>query len=92
VPAPARAVVFERAAGAIAPGGTLLVVAHDGHNLADGWGGPQDAAVLYEPEDVVAELPPDAFTVVKAEHADRPVDGAPRPAIDLLVRAQRHAA
>jgi SAM-dependent methyltransferase len=85
----ARAVVFARAVAAVAPGGTLLVVAHDGHNLAAGTGGPQDPSVLYEPDDIVASLPAGEFTVARADHVDRPVDGAERPAIDLLVRAQR---
>ncbi len=89
VVASARRIVFARAAAAVAPGGTLLVVAHDGHNLAGGTGGPQDLAVLYEPDDVVASLPAGEFTVVRADHVERPVDGAPQPAIDLLVRARR---
>ncbi len=38
------------AARAVAPGGTLLVVAHDSTNLTEGVGGPQDASVLFKPE------------------------------------------
>jgi SAM-dependent methyltransferase len=90
VPAAARELVFTRAAAAVAPGGTFLVVAHDGHNLADGHGGPQDASVLYEPGDVVACL--DGLTVERADHVTRDVAGAPRPAIDCLVRARRPSA
>ena len=87
IPAPERDTVLRNAAAAVAPGGTILVVAHDGHNLDEGTGGPQDAAVLYEPEDVVAHL--DGFVVEIAEHVTRTVEGAERPAIDLLVRARR---
>ena len=87
VPVTARALIFPSAAAAVAPGGTFLVVAHDGHNLAGGTGGPQDPAVLYEPEDVVVAL--DGLTVERADHVERAVDGADRPAIDLLVRARR---
>lgn len=87
VAAPARASIFSRAAAAVAPGGTILVVAHDGHNLTGGTGGPQDPAVLYEPDDVVAHL--GGLTVERAEHVERIVDGADRPAIDLIVRARR---
>ena len=43
--------VLERAAQAVAAGGTFLLVAHDTRNLTDGWGGPQDAAVLYRFEE-----------------------------------------
>jgi SAM-dependent methyltransferase len=87
VPDEARRVVFSRAASAVAPGGTFLLVAHDGHNLHEGHGGPQDAAVLYEPDDVVAFL--DGFDVQRADHVNREVAGAPRPAIDVVVRARR---
>jgi hypothetical protein len=73
----------------------LLVVAHDSTNLMDGVGGPQDAAVLYTPDDVVADLAglagPAGLVVERAERVHRPVstpDGE-RSAIDLLVRARR---
>ena len=36
--------------------GTLLVVAHDSSNLAEGTGGPQDARVLMTAADVLADL------------------------------------
>lgn len=89
VPAADRAIVFSRAANAVAPGGTLFLIAHDGHNLTDGTGGPKDPAVLYEPDDVVAHL--GDLVVDRAEHVERAVDGADRPAIDVLVRAHRSA-
>ena len=40
---PARRAALQKAAAAVAPGGTLLVVAHDEENLTAGVGGPQDA-------------------------------------------------
>jgi SAM-dependent methyltransferase len=86
-----RALVLARAAEAVAPGGTLLVVGHDLQNLNGGHGGPQDARVLFTPEDVAAELP--GLEVEKAERALRPVeteDGEAQ-AIDALVRARRSA-
>ena len=43
-------------ARSVAPGGTLLVVAHDLLNLSEGVGGPQDPAVLYGPDDVVGDI------------------------------------
>lgn len=89
LPAPERATVLRAATGALAPGGTLLVVGHALANLAEGTGGPQDPAVLYEPADVVDAFPPDAGLVVeRADHVKRPIEGQ-RDAIDTLVRARR---
>ena len=87
VPAADRRAVLAHAVAALAPGGTLLVVAHDSRNLTDGTGGPQDPAVLYTADDVVAML--EGMRVEKAGEVLRPVEGAPRPAIDCLVRATR---
>ncbi|MEO6701492.1 MAG: class I SAM-dependent methyltransferase [Jatrophihabitantaceae bacterium] len=86
-----RSLVIRRAASALAPGGSLLVIAHDSRNLAEGVGGPQDPAVLYGPVEIVADL---SFAKVgvlveKAVSVSRPVPGADRPAIDALVRAVR---
>jgi SAM-dependent methyltransferase len=80
--------VLARAAGAVAPGGTLLLVAHDARNLTEGHGGPKDASVLYRPEDVVAAVGA-GFEVERAESVRRTVEGAPRDAIDALVRLRR---
>ena len=84
-----RAAVLAGAAAALAPHGTLLVIGHDQANLTHGVGGPQDPAVLYTPEAIVAEL--DGLTVHRAERVRRPVDTAPEPgvAVDTLVRATR---
>lgn len=81
--------VLERAAQAVAAGGTFLLVAHDTRNLTDGWGGPQDAAVLYRPEDVVPSL--GGLEVEKAEAVLRPVEEESATAVDCLVRARRPA-
>lgn len=51
-----RRAALRLAAGALAPGATLLVVAHDSTNLIHGVGGPPDPAVLYTPQDVLADL------------------------------------
>jgi len=89
LPAPARSAAIGHAAGAVASGGTLLVVGHDSTNPTAGWGGPSDAAVLYAAEDIVADL--DGFEILKAEPVRRPVqtDDGERLAIDALVRATR---
>jgi len=89
LPEAARRAAFRRAAAAVAPGGTLLVVGHDVTNPTDGWGGPSDAGVLYGPHDVTANL--DGLETVKAERVRRPVptDDGEKIAIDVLVRAAR---
>jgi SAM-dependent methyltransferase len=87
----ARATVLGRAAAALAPGGTVFVVAHDLTNLTEGTGGPQDPEVLYTPEAVCAELP--GLRILRAERVRRTVtrDDGPATAIDTLVRAVREA-
>jgi len=87
VPDDERRLVLSRAAEALAPGGTVLVVAHDLLNLSEGIGGPQDEEVLYSPEDVVGDLT--GLTVERAERVRRPVGEA--EAIDALVRATKPA-
>ncbi len=89
LPAAERRLVLAHAAGAIASGGTLLVVGHDLQNLNGGWGGPEDPLVLFTPEDVVAELP--GLEIEKAERVLRPVqaEDGEHEAIDALVRARR---
>lgn len=89
LPADERVGVLAAATAAVAPGGTLLVVAHARSNLTEGTGGPKDPSVLYEPGDVRAELPRGSeLAVERAELVRRPVEGE-RDAIDVLVRARR---
>ena len=89
LPAGERRTALARAAAAVRPGGTLLVLGHDLLNLTDGWGGPTQADVLFTPDDVVAEI--GDLRIEKAERVRRAVDdlGASREAIDALVRATR---
>jgi SAM-dependent methyltransferase len=89
LPEASRRVAFRRAAGAVAPGGTLLVVGHDNTNPNEGWGGPKNTAVLYGPDDIIADVA--GLDIVKAERVRRPIqtDDGERTAIDVLVRAVR---
>jgi SAM-dependent methyltransferase len=82
-----------RAAAALAPGGTLLVVGPDTSNLADGWGGPQEPAVLFTTADVVDDVAGLGLEVVRADRVERHVETAdgPRVALDALVRLRRPA-
>lgn len=73
LPAEQRRTAVRRALGALEPGGTLLVVAHDSTNLTEGSGGPQDPAVLYTAEDVLTDLEGEPFDVVRAERVGRTV-------------------
>ncbi len=92
LPATARRAALRNAAVVLAPGGTLLVVAHDTANLTEGTGGPQDPSVLYSADDVVADLADlPGLLVEKAQAVHRPVqsDAGPQTAVDVLVRVRR---
>jgi SAM-dependent methyltransferase len=92
LPADELGPVLARAAAALAAGGTILVVGHHADNLAEGWGGPKDASVLFTERDVAAALP--ELELEKAERVLRPVetDDGERQAVDVLVRARAAAA
>ena len=85
--------VLRRAAAWVAPGGTLLLIAHARRNLVDGVGGPQDPELLPTPEELVASLTGTGLGIERAEEVIRTVEvgGEERTAIDVLVRAQRPA-
>ena len=79
--------VLQRAAAALASGGTLIVVGHDPINIAEGHGGPQDPSILMTPDEIVAAL--GTLEIERAERVRRPVPSAGEDvhAIDALVRA-----
>lgn len=91
-----RRAAVRRTFDALKDGGTLFVIAHDSTNLTEGTGGPQEPAVLYTAEDVLADLDGERFEVVRAERVAREVpppedvpEQAPRTAYDALVRVVR---
>lgn len=86
LPSDERRDVYARAAAAVAPGGTLLIVGHDRTNLVDGVGGPQDPTVLFTPGEVAADLA--GFRVDRADVARRRDLDGDGP-IDAIVRAVR---
>ncbi len=92
VPAEQRRNAVRNAAAALAPGGSLLVIAHDSRNLADGVGGPSDPRVLYTADDVAADLVGTGLVSDRVSEVFRPIPGSERPAIDALLRAHRVAA
>ena len=96
IPADERTLVMRRAFAALRPGGRLLVVAHDSTNIAEGTDGPQDPAVLYTAEDVLADLAGHELEAVLAgrfERAVKDVDehGSEGIAWDALVHLTRVA-
>jgi SAM-dependent methyltransferase len=87
IPSRERRLVLGRAAAAVAPGGTFLLVGHDTLNMTEGVGGPSDPDIHFTPDEIAAELP--GLEIVKAERVLRDVRGEERDAIDALVRARR---
>ena len=99
LPPEQRRLAVRRAWQALAPGGTLLLVAHDSTNLTQGTGGPRDPAVLYTAEDVLADLAGEDPEVLRAERIPRvvPIDDghggrAEATAWDALVRLVKRRA
>jgi 2-polyprenyl-3-methyl-5-hydroxy-6-metoxy-1,4-benzoquinol methylase len=91
LPEPERSEVIRRASVAVANEGTLLVIGHDASNLTVGYGGPQDAAVLATPAEIVAAIT--GLEIERAETVERtvPTPDGDRVAIDQLIRARRPA-
>jgi SAM-dependent methyltransferase len=91
LPSEPLAAALRHAATLVAPGGTLLVIAHERDNLEHGYGGPPDAAYLPTVADVLAAIEGEGLAVQHAGQVRRSVETAdgPREAIDLLVRARR---
>lgn len=87
LPSDDRHRVLAHAQDALAAGGTLLVVGHDTTNLTDGYGGPQDPAVLFSPEQVASDIA--ELRIVRGDRVRRDVDTDQGRcvAIDTLVRA-----
>jgi SAM-dependent methyltransferase len=84
--------ILRRAAAAVAPSGTFVLVCHDRDNLEHGYGGPQHSAVLTTPDQVVGALG-GGLTVERAEVAERHVmtDDGQQTALDTVVVARRLA-
>lgn len=88
LPPTERRAVHGRAAAAVAPGGRLLVVAHDRSNLTEGVGGPQDPAVLFTAAEVAPEFP--GLRIERTETRRR-TDPSGRAPIDAVLVARRDA-
>jgi 2-polyprenyl-3-methyl-5-hydroxy-6-metoxy-1,4-benzoquinol methylase len=79
------AAVVGRCVDALAPGGRLVVIAHDVENLTRGVGGPQDASVLPS-----ADLLREWARAAQVERAEQVTRETPNgTAIDVLMVARR---
>jgi len=90
-PAP-RAALIGALAGAVAPGGTLLVVGHDPSDLQTTVPRPPDPELFATPAGLAALLDPAAWEVVTSEARPREVtdpDGRPATIRDAVLRARR---
>ncbi|HEY5853672.1 MAG TPA: class I SAM-dependent methyltransferase [Aldersonia sp.] len=99
LPADERRTVLRHVVRALAPRGVLVLVGHDTTNIAQGFGGPQDPAILYTPDDIVSDITDheattanlgDAMRVRVAEQRRRLTEA--QDAIDALVVAEKAAA
>ena len=76
---------------AVRPGGRVVVIGHAGRNLTEGWGGPSERAVLYDPDEVLEGADGLPVAVEQSGIRERPVDtdeGA-RVALDTVVVLRR---
>jgi SAM-dependent methyltransferase len=72
---------------AVRPGGHLIVIGHAGRNLVEGYGGPSERGVLYDPDEVVDAVEGLPVAVQRAEIRVREVatDDGVREALDTVV-------
>jgi SAM-dependent methyltransferase len=91
LPASERRRALRTAAECLAPGGRLIIIGHHPDNLHDGVGGPQDASVLYSPEDLADDLAGTGLAIERAARVLRTVGEEPvlRAAVDAVLVARR---
>ncbi len=80
----ARKLVHAKALRTLAPGGTLMLIAHHRDNLEHGVGGPSSAEMLFTEEDIAADFA--GLIVERNERVSRRVerDGVVGNAFDVL--------
>jgi SAM-dependent methyltransferase len=94
LPEPSRSTLFRGLAAAVAPGGTLLIVAHDVSGLDEADHHAHLTELMFGVDDVLAAIDGESLTVEVAESREReaaPAAGESRMR-DIVVRATRTAA
>jgi SAM-dependent methyltransferase len=93
LPADQWRLALRAAVAAVRPGGRVVVVGHAGRNLDEGWGGPSDRAVLYDPDEVSDAAEGLPVEVEQSGIRERPVatDEGERVALDTVVVLRRDA-
>lgn len=81
-----RRTAVSTAISALKPDGILMILGHHAANIESGVGGPQEAEILYTPEDLASDIG-SRLTVLTAENRYRDVTGG--TAIDALLLASR---
>jgi SAM-dependent methyltransferase len=92
LPPAERDSLVRRLAAAVAPGGTLLVVAHHPSDLDTTVGRPARPEVFYTADELAAGLDPDRWQVVTADarpRQEKDPDGHPVTIRDTVLRARR---
>jgi SAM-dependent methyltransferase len=89
LPEPELRLAFQHVVPGLAPGGRILIVAHDASNLDQGWGGPRDPNLLTSPEVVAGILTGLGLDMQRAEVVRRDVttDAGFHVALDHVVEA-----
>ncbi len=89
LPEPQLRLAFHNLVPGLAPGGRVLIVAHDASNLDQGWGGPRDPNLLTTPLVVAGILTNLGLDVQRAEVVRRevPTEVGFHVALDHLVEA-----
>ncbi len=85
-----RRVAHAKATNAVAPGGTVWLIAHHSDNIADGVGGPQFPEVLFDEQALATDF--GDLEILKNEKVFRDVegeDGLVRAAHDILLVAAK---
>ncbi len=86
-----RPALYPRMAGALRPGGRLLLVSYDKANLTEGSGGPKDPDFLLDPPVLAAELEALGLTVLRADtvRAKATTTEGEVEVVNAVIRARR---
>ncbi len=87
-----RPALYPAMAGAVAPGGSLLLVSYDKANLTEGAGGPRDPDFLLDPPALAEELEALGLDVTRADTVRSratAADGTEVDVVNTVIRAVR---